>query len=171
MTPHGPEQPVVMKSANISPCGKYRYCLTRTWDDRPPLPFVMLNPSWADADIDDPTIGRCIEFAKREGAGGIVVVNLYALRSEDPQRLKVADDPFGSDNEAALIKAAMEASGSGQPIVCAWGNDGPVHGGDKRALDILQQAGARLVCLGKTASGQPRHPLYVAGTQPFEPFP
>jgi len=171
MTPQGSEQPVVQKDANISPCKKYRYRLTRTWDDRPLLPFVMLNPSWADAEKDDNTITCCMKFARREGAGGISVVNLYALRTPHPRRLKEEKDPFGPDNEAALIEVAMEAISSGQPIICAWGINGPNYGGDKRAMDILQRAGARLVCLGKTKDGHPRHPSRLPADQPIEPFP
>jgi hypothetical protein len=171
MTPQGPEHPVVQKDAQISQCKKYRYRLTRIWDNRPLLPFVMLNPSWADHEKDDRTVSRCMEFAKREGAGGIVVVNLYASRSENPQTLRDEGDPFGPDNEAALIGVVTEAVRSGQPIVCAWGNDGPIRDGDRRAMDILQRVGARLVCLGKTTAGHPRHPLYVAGDRLFEPFP
>jgi hypothetical protein len=171
MTLQGSEQPVVQKDADISPCKKYRYRLTRTWDERPPLPFVMLNPSWADAEKDDNTITRCMDFAMRAGAVGIIDVNLYALREPHPPRLKEAKDPFGPDNEAALIEVATQAIRSGQPIVCAWGNDGANYGGDKRAMDILQRAGARLVCLGKTKDGNPRHPGRLPANQQFEPFP
>ncbi|HEY8031901.1 MAG TPA: DUF1643 domain-containing protein [Methylocella sp.] len=171
VTRQGSEQPVVQRGADISPCKKYRYRLTRTWDERPALTFVMLNPSWADAKKDDNTITRCVAFATREGAGGIIVVNLYALRESDPGRLKVVKDPFGPDNEAALIEVATKAVRSGQPIVCAWGINGPNYGGDKRAMDILQLAGARLVCLGKTKDGHPRHPGRLPANQPLEPFP
>jgi hypothetical protein len=79
----GPGGPA--KSAVISPCGLYRYRLTRTWDAvRWSAAFVMLNPSTADAVDDDPTIKRCVGFAKRWGCGGIVVANLFAFRSADP---------------------------------------------------------------------------------------
>jgi hypothetical protein len=83
MTPQGSEQPVVQKDANISPCKKYRYRLTRTWDDRQLLPFVMLNPSRADAKKDDSTTTRCMKFAMREGAGGLSssISMLYASTS------------------------------------------------------------------------------------------
>ena len=131
------------------------------------LPFVMLNPSTADADLDDPTIRRCVGFARREGAGGIVVANLYAFRATDPAALMKASDPYGPDNDDALKAVAAEAAATGMPIVCAWG----VHGGkSNRPIVLLQSRGARLLCLGKTKDGNPRHPLYVAGSQPLEVF-
>jgi hypothetical protein len=158
---------LLRRTARISPCGLYRYRLTREWSDTPLLPFVMLNPSTADADDDDPTIRRCMAFARREGAGGIVVGNQFAFRSTDPEALRTAADPFGPDNERALFEIAEEASVSGMPIVCAWG----AHGGhNNHHIVILQRAGARLVCLGMTKDGHPRHPLYVRGDQPLVAF-
>lgn len=131
------------------------------------MPFVMLNPSTADADIDDPTIRRCMSFARREGAGGIVVANQFAFRATEPDDLRKATDAFGPDNENALREVAAEAAATGMPIVCAWG----AHGGkSNRHIVILQSAGARLVCLGKTKDGHPRHPLYVRGDQALEDF-
>ena len=100
----------MQKDADISPCKKYRYRLRRTWDERPPLPFVMLNPSRADAEKDDKTITRCIDFAMREGAGGIIVVNLYALREPHPPRLKEAEDPFGPEQQRGRPNRSCHAS-------------------------------------------------------------
>lgn len=76
------------KGAEISPCGKYRYKLWRIWDDsKPKVLFIMHNPSTADADEDDPTIRRCIGFAKSWGYGGIYVGNLSPYRATDPYEL------------------------------------------------------------------------------------
>jgi hypothetical protein len=66
------------RTAIISECGRYRYRLTREWGDGPLLTFAMLNPSTANAEIDDPTIRRCMSFGRREGASGISVFNLFA---------------------------------------------------------------------------------------------
>ena len=82
-------------TAVISQDGLYRYHLERRWSDAPFLTFVMLNPSTADAEIDDPTIRRCVGFSKREGAGGIAVVNLYAFRATSPADLRQASAPYG----------------------------------------------------------------------------
>ena len=128
----------------------------------------MLNPSTADADIDDPTIRRCMSFARREGAGGIIVVNLYALRATDPRMLKQAPFPFGPANFDALQNVVIEADTA--PIVCAWGADQMANDAAKSFMEIAEREDAYLVCLGKTKAGHPRHPLYVRGDQPFEPF-
>jgi hypothetical protein len=155
-------------TAAISPCGRYRYRLTRGDGNR--LCFVMLNPSTADANINDPTIRRCRSFARREGYAGIEVLNLFALRATDPAQLIGHGDPTGPENVAYLEQASL-VHGNGI-IVCAWGAHRAATP-DKVNTTIywLRRCGARLVCLGKTKSGAPRHPLYVHGDTPFEDFP
>jgi hypothetical protein len=83
------------RGATLSDCGRYRYRLWRRWADGPTVLFVMLNPSTADADVDDPTIRRCIGFARSWGAGALEVVNLYAWRATQPAELKAAVGPVG----------------------------------------------------------------------------
>lgn len=159
----------MIKSANISPCQKYRYRLTRIWGTHCyMLPFVMLNPSTADASIDDPTIRRCMRFAQREGASGIIVVNLFAFRATNPDALALTDVPVGPDNATYLDRMALDAVAANMPVVCAWG----ARAGAMQSVGVslLRRHGARLVCLGKTAGGHPRHPLYVKGDQPLIPF-
>jgi hypothetical protein len=135
---------------------RYRYRLWRRWDrSRPPVAFCMLNPSTADARRDDPTIRRCIGFARDWGYGGIEVVNIFALRATDPRDLRSARDPVGPRNDAFILRAA-----AGSPVVIAWG----VHGALRdRASATLKLFGARsrLLALGRTRSGAPRHPLYL----------
>lgn len=160
----------VEKTAHISDCGLYRYRLTRHWGGAPPLPFVMLNPSTADANIDDPTIRRCMGFARREGAGGVIVVNLYGLRATDPAELLKTRDPFGPDNRANVRAIGLEAVASSMPVVCAWGVGGWVKSADMDIIHLLKGTGARLVCLGTTKGGHPKHPLYIKGDQPLTPF-
>lgn len=162
---------LVRKAATLSDCGKYRYRLSRYWSIDECLTFVMLNPSTADDKIDDPTIRRCQSFARREGAGGVVILNLYAYRSTQPDALRHVNDPFGVGNRAAWAVGIGNAVKNNRPIVCAWGAHGIIHGGYKTFIDDAQRGGARLVCLGKTKEGHPRHPLYVRGDQPFEAFP
>lgn len=156
----------IEKAAIISPCGKYRYRLQRQWSGGALLPFVMLNPSTADADIDDPTIRRCMGFARREGAAGIEVVNLFAFRATKPSIMLAAEDPVGPENERAMYELALAAKCGDVPIICAWG----ANAGDAgpRAIEYLKGQGATLRCLGKTAGGHPRHPLYVKADQPLE---
>lgn len=159
----------VIKRATISPCGRYRYILERIWEEAlPPLAMIGLNPSIADALIDDRTVGRACGFAKREGAGGLLLGNLYAFRSTDPDALWTVADPIGPENDGWL--AQIVARSFPHPIVCAWG----VNAKDARWSDVaarMASSGARLVCLGKTQDGSPRHPLYVRADQPLEAFP
>lgn len=161
----------IIKTARLSECGTYRWYLARRWAPGPLLPFIMLNPSTADHAVDDATIRRCMSFARREGAAGIGVVNLYAFRATDPEEMKKANDPFGCGNAQEIADLAAQAIKDGMPIVCAWGAKGDIFGGHTRVVDHLQRQGARLVCLGATKSGMPKHPLYVSGDQPFIPYP
>lgn len=99
--------PVVFRAAEFSPCRSYRYTLTRIWREpaRVVLPFVGLNPSVADAEADDQTIRKCIGFAQRRGADGIVMVNLFALVSKDPKKLFTTPDPVGPKKDRYLVKS------------------------------------------------------------------
>ena len=158
---------LVRKLAHISKCGRYRYRLDRYWGTSPRIGFVMLNPSTADAELDDPTIRRCMGFARREGAGGIIVCNVYAFRATNPKELWGQRDPHGPENDDVLRELGRWAASVNAPIVCAWGALG---NNSNRHTALLMAAGARLVCLGKTKDGHPRHPLYVRGDQPLEAF-
>lgn len=157
-------------NAIISADGRYRYQLTRLWDrDSPMLPWVMLNPSTADATNDDPTVRRCVNFAKREGYGGIIVVNLYALRSDNPAVLTIAPDPVGPETHLWLEDAAFYSLKRNIPIVAAWG----AHATTRRTADVvrvLSNCNCNIVCLGLTQHGQPRHPLYLPNNSVFIPY-
>ncbi|MFJ7049872.1 DUF1643 domain-containing protein [Streptomyces sp. NPDC101112] len=147
-------------SAVLSPCGTYRYRLDRVWDEQaPPLVWVMLNPSTADADEDDATLRRCTTFSKKAGHGGLTVVNLFALRSKDPGQLRKHADPIGPRNEAALL----DATASADRVAVAWGDVGRAERAEQaRAVTaLLTGHGRPLECLGLTGKGHPRHPLYV----------
>jgi hypothetical protein len=152
-------------SAVLSACGRYRYLLTR--GEEPRLAFVMLNPSTADETQDDPTIRRCLSFAQREGAKGIEVANLYAMRSTDPRELVRALDPVGPENDEHLRDLTFRH----RMILCAWGGmAGPARVRD--VLNILSDGFEPLIyCLGKTKHGQPRHPLYLRADTALERFP
>ncbi len=147
------------KSATISADGVYRYTLSRVWDETlPNLNFIMLNPSTADADLDDPTIRRCIGFGQRDGYGGIQVVNLYAFRATKPSEMLAAIDPVGPDNDAAWLQINGD-------VVAAWGANAK-QDQVNRAIGVFQE----LKCLGVTKDGHPRHPLYIRGDQPIIPW-
>ena len=141
--------------AQFSDCGLYRYRLSRTWNSwEPPALFVMLNPSTATADADDPTIKRCTRFAQRWGYGGLTVGNLFGYRATSPALLRTVDDPVGPDNDNALRELQLDAG----ITVVAWGAQGGLYRRDRAVLDLLD---GPVSCLGLTASNQPRHPLYV----------
>ena len=141
--------------AVFSPDRTYRYLLVRWWGDAPSMAWVMLNPSTADAFADDPTIRRCMKFARREGCGGITVVNLFALRSADPRVLRHHPDPVGASNDTVI---GMNV-GRDSPVVAAWGTGGTLNGRDREVAGQLKATGIALKCFGVTRDGHPKHPL------------
>ncbi len=152
----------VTRRAYISECEKYRYQLYRRWDESLPMVmFLMLNPSTADANIDDPTIRRCIAFARSWGFGGLYVGNLFAFRSTDPKEILKCEEPIGSDNSLHLKKMASKC----ELIVCAWGNSPIVDKLGKRfGSDYLPLKGlTNLRYLELSNDGTPKHPLYLKG--------
>lgn len=165
MTAQLPGTAEVTKHATISADGIYRYSLGRSWDLRDPMVFVMLNPSIADADIDDPTIRRCMGFARREGCGGIEVINLYGLRATKPKHLLDHPQPEGPDNRRHWAEVLRTYEG---PVVAAWGAFvRPLENRGVFSWALVDADKSNWLCLGKTADGSPRHPLYVKGDQPL----
>ena len=155
-----------LAGAVFSPERAHRYVLTRTWDTAlPAMTWVMLNPSTADAMTDDPTIRRCKAFARREGCGGISVVNLFGLRATDPRDLTDARDPVGPANDRFIDMHAQASL-----VVAAWGAGGTLHGRAREVGQRLTAAGVPLKCLGVTRDGHPRHPLYVRSDAPLIPW-
>lgn len=158
------------RRAKISECGQYRYWLSRRWGElragRPPIVFVMLNPSTADHEIDDPTIRRCISFAKREMAHGLMVMNLFALRATDPMALRTHPDPVGPENDDEIRRLLGDGYAT---VVCAWGAHSVAA--TRAEAFVRLTAGRSMYCLGMTKHGDPRHPLYVRRDQPLVPFP
>jgi hypothetical protein len=150
-------------TATFSPCRSYRYDLTRTWQpDRPVAVFIMLNPSTADATVVDPTVRRCIGYAKAWGAGGLLVLNAFALRSTNPAALHTAADPVGPDNDLVISHhfSAVAPHEVG-PVVAAWGVHAALNGRDRRVLALLDAYRVRPLAPGVTEGGYPRHPLYL----------
>jgi hypothetical protein len=176
--------------ADISACGKYRYKLWREWrgtakdenwnwyknddgspvvdgagepwGDPKPCAFIMLNPSTADAKEDDPTIRRCVGYAKRWGYDRLEVANLFAWRATDPQvilkmtaRLKDNHDPVGPRNSEVVRETAIDAG----LIICAWGAHGNHMDQDTQVLGWINDC--KLHILRTTKSGHPAHPLYL----------
>jgi hypothetical protein len=135
---------------------RYRYTLWRRWDPASPsVLFIGLNPSTADAKRDDPTVRRMIGFARSWGYGACTVTNLFAWRSTDPRVLRTAPDPTGPANDAAIVAAAQHAD----QVVACWSDYGKLYNRARVVLALLPDVD--LWCLGLTAGGSPRHPLYL----------
>lgn len=157
--------------AVFSRCRSYRYVLARSWEpDEPATALVavwlMLNPSTADAAVDDPTIRRCAVFSRREGAAGMLVLNLFAVRATDPTSMLRHPEPAGEHNDAVL-GAAVELLPDALWIA-AWG----AHGGHLGRATTVRRALAGTVQLHHlgpyTTAGEPGHPLYLPSTAPLE---
>lgn len=155
----------------FSPCRKYRYTLWREWDcdsltgcadDLPSiggyLMVIGLNPSTADETRDDPTIRRCIGFAKTWGFGALCMTNLFAWRDTKPENMKAAPEPCGMENGRWITEVA---DGAGM-ILAAWGKHGSFIGRDRNVMSALKALGKPVHCLKRNNDGSPIHPLYVA---------
>jgi hypothetical protein len=170
-----------LKSALVSECGRYRYNLERCWckepgaDDWSTVNLIMLNPSTADGRSDDPTIRKCIRFAKRWGYTDLVVTNLFAWRATEPEDLALAEDAIGPENDAHIASGIRGSD----LVVCAWG----AYLGHRWArmnsryadraeamLDMVRQCRRVPHALALTRLGkQPGHPLFLRGD--LEPRP
>jgi hypothetical protein len=145
--------------ATFSKCLRYRYALSRTWDHKLPIiTFIMLNPSTATEDVNDPTVERCQRRAHAMGFGTLQVGNIFAWRSTDPSQLYAIEDPIGPENDSHLALAAKRS----QMVVCGWGSHGVRLGGRGAAVEaLLWSAGVDPYALRVNADGSPMHPLYV----------
>lgn len=158
---------ILERDAVISDCGTYRYLLRRVWDYLLPRALViMLNPSTADAKIDDATIRSLVRLLSGLGYGSFEVVNIFAYRATDPCELARIADPVGPANERVLCSAI----GRCDIVICAWGAN-PAVG--YKAVPILNEIRSRrpaAYCFGKTKDGSPKHPLYIKSGTLLEVF-
>lgn len=145
------------RDALISLDGLYRYWLLREWDERRPcVMFIGLNPSTADAQVDDATIRKCIRFAQAWGCGSLLMMNLFAFRATDPKVMRVAKDPIGPDNDYWLQAPPRDCS---YHRVACWGVNGSHRSRDAVVCKMLPG----LFCIRRTKHGCPEHPLYLPG--------
>ena len=164
---------VYARTALFSPCRRYRYTLWRHWGGhRGYAMFVGLNPSTADEERDDPTVRRCIGYARDWGYGGLEVMNLFARISPSPALLRRCPDPVGRHCDAWLRRrlrrlAAMEPPAQ---LWLGWGNAGSWRDRDAAVLALVAAEGWSVHCLGRTRLGQPLHPLYQPRGGSLEPF-
>jgi hypothetical protein len=156
-------------NAVISPCGLYRYVLTRqVGPGVRAATFIMLNPSTADATTDDHTIRKCIGFARRWGCGKLTVLNLFAFRATKPADMKKATDPVGPENRAWFDRVL--ATPDDGLVVCAWGVHGAHRDQDRLVLGWLDRFGVRPHALAITKDGHPQHPLMLGYEAKLVPF-
>jgi len=143
------------KGAILSRDRKYRYLLWREWNNsQKTCVFIGLNPSTADETEDDPTLRRCVNFAKQWGYGKYVMVNLFAYRATNPSELIKQEKPIGYKNNYHIKSVCFNAD----LVVAAWGNYGTLLNRDKKLLKLLKHI--PLKCFNITVKGQPAHPLY-----------
>lgn len=158
------------KDAVISECGTYRYRLTRKWGDGGQrCTFIMLNPSTADASVDDNTIRKCIKYAKREGCDELEVMNLFAFRATDPKEL-LRNESRGVDVRGPSNDAYFGALVCDPPklIIAGWGATKGTAIQAHRVNAILSHL--PVYCLAKTKAGHPGHPLYLKDDAPLLPL-
>lgn len=146
------------KSAVLSECGTYRYELSRRWGAGSAVVFIGLNPSTADAYQDDPTIRRCVGFAKAWGHDALIMMNLFAYRATKPADMFAAaknNANIVGPRNAEFLESAVDGP---HTIIAAWGKDG-----DCCDADDLISTGL-LKHLGLNKNGTPKHPLYLPKT-------
>jgi hypothetical protein len=162
---------MIATDATLSDCGTYRYTLSRIWQENHPPDiccFVMLNPSTADAQLDDPTIRRCIGYAKEWGYDGLWVRNLFAYRATQPKDMLAASKRGVDIRGGFRADEALEQVREAKLIVAAWGR----YPCKSRAAQFLDMMGDRQVwCLGKNQDGSPVHPLYQPADAPLMGWP
>ncbi|MEP2891606.1 DUF1643 domain-containing protein [Tateyamaria sp.] len=149
-------------TAIYSDCERYRYSLTRIWDDAGTrVNFVMLNPSTATEVQNDPTVERCERRARTLGYGGFAVTNIFAWRDTDPKGMRAAADPIGSDNNDAIKDRAIWAT----DVIAAWGTHGAHLNRGPEVAILLGMLDRPLFHLGLSKAGHPKHPLYLPYSQ------
>jgi len=149
--------------ATLSKCRKYRYCLWRRWFSLPHddycrmVAFIGLNPSTADETVNDPTIRRCIGFAKSWKFDGMAMINLFAFRETYPRKIELVSDPVGEFNDEALIRVSSVCART----VCCWGTHGAYRGRGSVVRNLLGSHQRPLYHFGLTKDAHPKHPLYL----------
>lgn len=164
----------IANDAVISECQRYRYTLYRAWgSEQAYLLWVMLNPSTADATRDDATVRKRVGFTARRGFSSLYIVNLFAWRTRHPGELLSAGDPVGPLNNFYL--GAHAGSPFCKGIVVAWGSldfmrRSRVYDRAAQVVDLLRILPQPIACLGKSKSGDPRHPSRIGYDTPLLNF-
>jgi hypothetical protein len=157
----------MIRTAELNPERTYRYLLGRQWNHGLNLlTFIMLNPSTADENVDDPTIRRCIGYGQALNFDGLYIVNLFAYRSKNPGDLLKVPDPIGNPNNDYWIKFAIMHSSL---VIAAWGSSEPMIRQNTRfrKYEVEKLVNKDIYCLRFNRDGNPSHPLMLPnGLQP-----
>jgi len=148
----------------FSPDRRHRYSLIHRWDDlltpaderERSIAWICLNPSTADEQQLDPTLRRIRGFSTAWGFSHFVMLNAFAFRATDPADMKAAADPVGPENDRWIAHWAERV----ERVIVGWGEHGAHLGRDRQVVALIDPA--KTFCLARNASGQPKHPLYVA---------
>lgn len=170
--------PQLLRHAGLSECGRYRYFLSRIWNPSPApilIGFNALNPSKADADIDDPTVLKLCAFGRRWGYDGYILTNLWPLRATDPDDLfTFHGDIVEQGTRELIIKCFRDMNVS--EVVCCWGTHAKRAWRDKiltRGDEVkraLRNAGFKLSCFGLNQDGTPKHPVRLGFETQRRPY-
>jgi hypothetical protein len=149
----------IEKSAIFSDDKIYRYTLSRKWSggNGKFVVWIMLNPSTADDQLEDPTIRRCCLYAKDWGYSGIIILNIFAFRDTDPSKMKKFHSPIGKDNDRYILEVVNNDDVG--LIIGGWGQHGSHLNRNGHVKKLLSHK--TIHCLGKTKCGNPLHPLYL----------
>lgn len=151
--------------AIYSPCEKYRYELTRTWNPNArKILFILLNPSTATETRNDPTVERCEQRARKLGYGSFRVCNIFAWRGTDPRHMRAEPSPVGEANDDFIV----ESCGWADEIVAAWGNHGEHLQRGAQVRNLLAECRKCIKILKLTGAGHPSHPLYISYAWPLQ---
>jgi hypothetical protein len=166
----------MLRDARLSPDGSLRYWLRREWDIGCRIVvFIMLNPSWGDAKIDDATIKRCIAFARAWGYDGLRIVNLCSFRTHRPTEmyeyvLRTHSDPIAAGFDMKHVLDAI-AHPDTALVVAAWGKVKPILEDRVRKISLAAEwMGRPLHAIQLNLDGSPAHPLYLRGDLSPIPF-
>ena len=149
----------IKSSATFSDCAQYRYNLMRQFSNGTRvINFIMLNPSTANENVNDPTIAKCENRSIKLGFDKMVITNLFAYRATDPSDMMIVDDPIGEENDNYILNHAKCA----ELVLCAWGNHGEYRYRSEDVIRMLKKNGIKLHALKLNSSGEPAHPLYLS---------
>ena len=166
----------------FSECRSYRWILKRELlSGKKTVVFIGLNPSKANSFNNDRTLVRIINFCSRWDYKNIYVINLFGLISKSPIQLSKNKDPVGTNNNLITLKSLQFWQ---ENINCdlwlGWGDKGQLYGRDREVIRLIKNRSnlksnqnnysRRVLSLGLSQKGNPRHPLYMPNESFLRPF-